>query len=216
MTRATPEALYQRGYEDYQKGYYKRAIQSFQRLREEHPLSPVAILAELGIADAHFSDKEYAEAEMSYTEFINLHPTNENIPYAMYQLGMCHFRQIITIDRDQTETLKAKGAFEKLIARFPRSQFSQLAQDMLRECRKKLCEQELYIAEFYLKIKKNKAALRRLDAMSQEYVGLGFDDKIKKLHEEAKKRVAREAPKVTTQVDPAWLGPVNPTMKLPH
>ena len=80
--------------EYYQDGNYKKAVEVFQRLKEEYPLSTLAIMAEMGIADSYFSAKEYAEAELAYTEFINLHPTNENLSYAMYQIGMCHFNQI--------------------------------------------------------------------------------------------------------------------------
>ena len=103
MARLSPDGLYQQGVEYYQDGNYKKAVEVFQRLKEEYPLSPYALTAEMGIADSYFSAKDYAEAELAYTEFINLHPTNENLPYAMYQIGMSHFNQISTIDRDQSE-----------------------------------------------------------------------------------------------------------------
>ena len=38
--KATPEILYQSGYEAYQDGYYKKAIEHFQRLRDQQPLKP--------------------------------------------------------------------------------------------------------------------------------------------------------------------------------
>ena len=78
-----------------------------------------------------FSDAEYGEAELAYNDFINLHPTNENVPYAVYQLGMCHYKQMYSIDRDQTETNKAIKEFERLITRFPDSKFSLMAEKIL-------------------------------------------------------------------------------------
>lgn len=190
MLGATPEALYQRGYEDYQDGRYKRAVESFQRLKEEYPLSDLAILAEVGIADAYFSDKEYGEAEVAYSDFINLHPTNENIPYALYQLGMCHYKQLVHIDRDQTETIKAKKEFETLVVRFPSSKFSFMAEKMIRECKKKLAEQEFYIGEFYFKRKMYKAALGRFEIIAKEYANLGLDYKVGFFINETKRRLA--------------------------
>jgi outer membrane protein assembly factor BamD len=68
-------------------------------------------MAEMGIADAYFSDKQYLQAILAYSEFLNLHPTNENLPYVMYQIGMCHFNEITTIDRDQSEAFKALKEF---------------------------------------------------------------------------------------------------------
>ena len=153
LTRATPDGLYQQGVAYYQDGSYKKAVQVFQRLKEEYPLSKFTIMAELGIADSHFSDKAWPEAELSYSEFLNLHPTNENLPYVLYQLGLCHFNQISTIDRDQSETIKALREFERLKTRFPNSKFAFLAEKMIRECKKTLGEQEFYVGEFYFNMK---------------------------------------------------------------
>ena len=61
----TPEALYSRGTVEYQNGNYKKAREFYIRLKEEYPLHELAILAELGIADSFYSDKEYVEAEAS-------------------------------------------------------------------------------------------------------------------------------------------------------
>ena len=190
--RATPEGLYQRGIEDYKDGSYKKAIESFQRLKEEYPLHQMAILAELGIADSHFSDAEYAEAEINYNDFINLHPTNENLPYVMYQLGMCHYKQMYDIDRDQTETRKARKEFERLIARFPNSKFTFMAEKMLRESKQRLGEHEFYVAHFYFKTKRYKAALRRFETITKEYANLGLDYKVNYFISETKKRLADE------------------------
>ena len=71
------------------------------------------------------------EAETAYSDFISLHPTNENVPYALYQLGMCHYNEIEAIDRDQTETVKARKEFEKLVARYPESKFSVMAEKLI-------------------------------------------------------------------------------------
>ena len=42
MVKATPEGLYQKGLNYYRKGSYEKAIEFFQRAKEEHPLSPVS------------------------------------------------------------------------------------------------------------------------------------------------------------------------------
>ncbi|OPY18934.1 MAG: Outer membrane protein assembly factor BamD precursor [Syntrophus sp. PtaB.Bin075] len=192
MTRATPEGLYRRGYEDYQNGRYKKAIESFERLRDEYPMSELAILAKVGIGDAHYSNKAYAEAEAAYNDFVYLHPTNENLPYVMYQIGMCHYKQMLSIDRDQTETVRAAKEFEKLLARFPDSKFSLMAEKMLRECRVRIAEHEFYVGEFYFKQKKYQAALKRFETINREYANLGLDYKVSAYIQETQKRIAQE------------------------
>jgi outer membrane protein assembly factor BamD len=192
MTRGTPEGLYRKGYNDYQEGRYKQAIASFERLRDEHPLSELAILAKLGIADSYYSDKSYAEAEAAYNDFIYLHPTNENLPYVMYQLGMCHYEQMLSIDRDQIETRRATKEFEKLLTRYPNSKFSLMAEKMLKECRGRLAEHEFYVGEFYFKQKKYEAALQRFETIAREYANLGLDYKTSIFIQETKKEMMLE------------------------
>ena len=147
-------------------------------------------MAEMGIADAYFSDKEYIDAALTYTDFVNLHPLNDNVPYALYQIAMCHYKQIETIDRDQTETLNAKRAFERLISRFPQSKFRPLAENMLKECNIKLAEHELYVGRLYFKIKKYQAALKRFQTVTKEYAGLGLETKTNQFISETQKRMA--------------------------
>jgi outer membrane protein assembly factor BamD len=195
MSRATPEGLYEHGYSRYQDGKYTEAIESFQRLKEEYPLSKFAIMAEIGIADSFFSKKEYAEAEIYYNDFMNLHPINENLPYVMYQLGMCHYKQMYSIDRDQTETVKAKKEFERLISRFPSSKFSIMADKKLRNCRKSLGEQEFYVGHFYFKMKRYKAALKRFETVVREYSNLGMDYKVSYFLHETKRLLKQEEKK---------------------
>jgi outer membrane protein assembly factor BamD len=191
-TRAAPEDLYKRGAELYQEGRYKKAIESFQRVKEQYPLHKHAIDAEIGIADSHFSDGNFIEAEMGYRDFIDMRPTNENLPYAMYQLGMCSFNQMGAIDRDQTETIKALKEFERLISRFPSSNFSFMAERHVLECRKRLAEKEFYIGSFYFTQGKYKAALSRFETIARDFPGIGLDYKVRYFIEESKKKQMRQ------------------------
>jgi outer membrane protein assembly factor BamD len=196
MARANPESLYQQGLEEYNQGRYKRAIELFQRVKEEYPLSQLAIMAEMGIADSFFSGKQYPEAALAYEEFLDLHPTNENLPYVMYQIGMCYFNQLTTVDRDNSEAFKALVFFERLTARFPESEFSVLGREKIRECKKNMGEKELYVGQFYLKQKKYVAALKRLKKVEKDYSGVGLDDKkVKVLITEATNRLAAKGKK---------------------
>ena len=190
MARSTPEGLYQQGVEEYQDRNFKRAIELFQRVKEEYPLSTLAIMAEIGIADAHYSAKEYADARLVYAEFLNLHPTNENLPYVMYQIGMCHFNMITTIDRDQSEALKALKEFERLAVRFPDSKFAVMAEKMIRDCKKTLGDQEFYVGEFYFKNRQYRAALQRFEKIAREYANVGLDYKVTYFIAETKRLMA--------------------------
>jgi len=190
--KLTPEGLYARASVEFNNGRYKKAQEFFLRLKEEYPLHDLAILAKIGIADSLYSDKEYVEAENAYSEFISLHPVNENIPYALFQLGMCHYNQIGDIDRDQTETIQARKEWEKLVARYPESKFSAMAEKLIRECKQKLAEHEFYVAKFYLRQKKYQAALSRFEELARVYPNVGLDYKIEYYINETKAKIAEE------------------------
>jgi outer membrane protein assembly factor BamD len=198
MVKGTPEGLYSRGALEYQDGNYKKAREYFTRLREEYPLHNLASLADMGIADSYFSDKSYftdkgyVEAETAYNDFINLHPINENVPYAIYQVGMCHYHQIEAIDRDQTEAVKARKEFEKLVARYPESKFVTMAEKLIRECKQKQAEHEFYVGKFYFIQKKYQAALTRFEKIAREFANIGLDYKVEYLISETKIKIAEE------------------------
>jgi outer membrane protein assembly factor BamD len=187
-----PESLYVRGSAEFQDGNYKKAREFFTRLKDEYPLHNLAILAELGIGDSFFTDKEYIEAENAYSEFLKMHPTNENVPYVLYQMGMCHYNLKGTIDRDQTETIKAKKEWERLMARFPESKFSMSAGKLLRECNQELAEKEFYVGKFYFRQKKFQAALSRFETVANNYANIGLDYKIEYYIEETKRKIIEE------------------------
>lgn len=195
MTRATPQGLYQQGSELYQKKKYEKAITIFQRVKDEYPLEDIAVLAEIGIADAHFSNEAYTEAYLAYDEFVNRHPTDENVPYALYQMGMSRYKLTDTIDRDQTETWKAKADFERLISRYPKSPFAVMAEKALQEVKTKLAENEFYVGEFYFKSKKYKAALKRFQVIARDFQNIGLDYKVKYYIAEARRMLAEEQAK---------------------
>lgn len=168
-----PEDLMQEGMVQMEKGNFEAAAEAFQSVKNRYPYSRFAIIAELKAADALFEKGEYESAFDSYDEFEKLHPKNENIPYVLYQKGMCFFLQMSSIDREQNNTLMAKGEFERLVRRFPRSEYANKGRMNLRKCTLYLAENELYVADFYFKIKKYRAALVRYRYVIENYPDMG-------------------------------------------
>lgn len=161
------------GLKDLDKGNYQSAAEKFQELKDRYPYSEYAIEAELKIADSEFRNKEYDTAFDAYDEFERMHPRDKNIPYAIYQKGMCHFQQIKTIDREQTHTLLAKEEFERLIKRFPSDEYADRSRKNIRKCLIFLAEHELYVGNFYFKMKQYKAAMGRYRFLIENYPDMG-------------------------------------------
>jgi len=165
------------GMDAYEDGDYQDAIDYFQKLKDFYPFSKYAILAELKIADSHFHLEQYEEAIFAYSEFEKLHPRNEAIPYVIYQIGLCYFVQIDTIDRDQTPAAMALSTFQRLHKQFPDDQYARSGAEHLTKCYKSLAGNEYYIGEFYYKSKHYKAALTRFMAVLSNYPDVGYHQK---------------------------------------
>jgi outer membrane protein assembly factor BamD len=166
----TPAALYGKGLALYKKKNHGRALEVFNELTGSFPgADPYYSWAELKVADCYFFQKEYTEAISHYEEFKKFHPFHEDIPYVIFQIGLSHFNQILSIDRDQGATRMALSNFEFIIANYPPSIFTEKAREKVKICRQKLAKKELYVAKFHYKKKKYQGAKARLEGVINLY-----------------------------------------------
>ncbi len=173
-TEKSAEELNEDGRQYFEDERYKKAIESYKKLKDWYPFSKYATNAELKIADAHFEIEEYPEAISAYEEFENLHPTNENIPYVIYQIGRCYFVQLDTIDRDQATAQKALETFNRLIKSYPKDQYVIRAKEHIKDCLKSMAANEIYVGLFYFNSKKYKAAQCRFKSVIENYPDVGL------------------------------------------
>lgn len=158
----------------FEKEKYIDAIKSYKKLRDWYPFSVHAKEAGLKIADAHYQMEEYDEAILAYNEYERMHPNDVKIPYVIYQIGICDFDRIETIDRDATPTRNALRTFQRLVEVFPDSDYAQQAKPLMETCIKNLAAKEMDTALFYFKSKNYKAALNRFALVVTAYPDFGL------------------------------------------
>ncbi len=171
----TAEELAAEGQKYFEKKSYMQAIKSYEKLRDWYPFSGYAKEAELKIADSHYRMKEYEEAILAYQEFEQLHPSDANAPYVIYQIGRCYFDRVDTIDRQQGTATNALKEFRRLQTRFPESDYAQKSEPHIQKCLTNLAGHEMYVGRFYFKSKHYEAALHRFMGVLSDYSGMGFD-----------------------------------------
>ena len=150
-------------------GDYRTAVRAYTDLKDWYPFSSHAKEAGLKIADANFLMESYDEAIIAYNEYERMHPNDEKIPYVIYQVGLCDFDRIETIDRDATATQNAFQTFQRLEAMFPDSEYAKTAQAHIEICLRDLAAKEMDIGLFYFKSKKYEAALNRFAGVVTVY-----------------------------------------------
>lgn len=171
----TPEAAFKiaKNYENADR--FQIAIQRYIEVKNKFPYSSYATEAELAIADVHFKNEDFSEAQLTYQNFRELHPKHAKIDYVIYRTGLSYFLQLPeTIDRDITLANDALYSFNELLKKFPTSTYRVEAQDYQRKALTMLNEKELYIADFYFKQQQYDSALLRYISSYKKYSDSGL------------------------------------------
>ncbi len=164
-----PGNLYVEGVAFMKKKQYDKAIASFSKVRENFPFDPIALVAQIKQADAHFEKKAYSLAAAIYEDFVNSYPEDENAAYALRRLAECYEKLSPDIDREQANTYKAIERFTFLKNRYPQSPYAKDADARVLSLTRKLAARELYVGEFYYIWAKYNASVLRLEYFLEKY-----------------------------------------------
>ena len=155
------QILLERGNAALKERSWTRARTYFAELLESYPQSPLRADAKLGVGDSYLGENNsasYVYAQNEYREFLAFYPTNPRADYAQMQLGMVHFNQMLSPQRDQTETKEAIKEFQTFVERYPNSPLINQVKQRLREAKDRLSDHDLQVGNFYLSIRLYAAA----------------------------------------------------------
>ena len=155
---------------------YEDARKAYQEIQEKAPDRSYDADIMLRIADTYYGDEKYSEAVVEYQAFLNFHPVHRDAPYAQYQIGMCNYNDLTTIDRDPSIPRATMKEFQKLLDKYPGSPYETAAKKYLAECRDRLAAYELYVGRFYYKKGSYKAATVRLEKLVKDYPGSASEE----------------------------------------
>ncbi len=120
-------------------------------------------------AEAFFEKEDYAEAAVEYQHFLDLHRSHMLAPYAQYRLGLSHFTQVTTHDRDPEHVRMTIEAMEKLLKDYPGNAYELDAKTKIKESRARTAEHELYVGRHYYRQTAYLAALHRFERVITLY-----------------------------------------------
>ncbi|MFV0438089.1 MAG: outer membrane protein assembly factor BamD [Desulfopila sp.] len=159
---APAQTLIGQGMDDYNVGKYFTALEYFNKILDRYPFSNEATLAELKAADCNYYMTHYPEAFDLYKQFEERHPTNEAIPYVMFQKGMTYYMRIDRVDRDTSGALEAIKLFDQLQRAYPDTPYSTEAQARIKDAKEFLAEHEFAVVQFFMRTEKYSQAEKRL------------------------------------------------------
>ena len=153
--------IYNNAINELEQGEYEEAAQLFDEVERQHPYSSWATKAQLMSAYSFYQDNAYDSAIMALDRFIQLHPSNPDVPYAYYLRALCYYEQISDVKRDQNMTELALKNLKELTTRFPKSKYAKDAKLKLDLTGDHLAGKDMEIGRYYLKQGQHLAAINR-------------------------------------------------------
>jgi outer membrane protein assembly factor BamD len=172
------QELYNEAADLAKKGKVEKAVEAFMQVRTYYPGNELARKSILGTADLYYDHEDYELALKNYEEFRMLYPTDVDAGYCLFKTGMCHYKQMSTFDRDQSETIRAIQSFDGFLKAYPASPYKKDAADTLKEARTVLAKNYVYIGKFYLKKGNPNAACARFQSVKQQYADTDLGEDI--------------------------------------
>ena len=177
--RPTAEENYRAGEELLKDGSYPEAQKFFDYVRTKFPFSKFAALADLRLADAKFAQGQFAEAADAYAQFVQLHPSHEEVDYAEFRIGESRFKDAPgefalfppAHEKDLRQVKKASEALHAFLDKHPKSKRVPDAKKLLAEADGRLAAHEWYVAEYYFKHGRWAGAAGRYETLVERFPG---------------------------------------------
>ena len=125
----SPQETYSMAYNDYLKGNYDLAIESFKLYRAQFPGSPLADNALYWIGECRYSQRKFEEAVDAFDELILTYPQGDKAAAAHLKKGL----SFVELGKKP----EALAALKILVAKYPLEEESKIAQEKIRELTEK-------------------------------------------------------------------------------
>jgi outer membrane protein assembly factor BamD len=172
--RATPDELYQRGVELFERRRWAEAIDTFERLLLDYPGSPRTQDARFHIAEAQFHRREYVTAAAEYVRLAMDYPAGPYAARARVRACESYYELSPRPQLDQTYTQAAIDHCQSLTHYYPGTEHAQRGEQVVHELREKLAEKAFSGGEFYLRRRAYDSAVIYYEDVVRAHPGSSF------------------------------------------
>jgi len=178
VSQKTSQEWYDQGTRLAGKKKFDEALEAFKEAAKGYRGADLDADIQISLADAYFNKEEFPAAVEAYTEFLRLHPHNARADYVQFRIALSWQRSMRSADRSPEPARKAAAAFEALLRGYPRSALLEQGREGLVAVRRRLAEHELYVADFYRRTERYRAAAGRYELVLRDYADSGYTDRV--------------------------------------
>jgi outer membrane protein assembly factor BamD len=200
------ETIFSLAEELYTKKKYEEARKYFSFVYDTFPNDPLGHKAALRVADTYSVKRDttsLTEARLRYRDFANRYPNDPDRDYALLMVGQTYTTRKLKPDRDLSPLLEAVNAYQQLITLYPDSRYAPEAASRLDEVQEVLAEHELLVASFYMKNKRWRGALWRLEYLKEYYPEYSKMDRVNGEIERAQNKMAEREEEIKKLMEEA-------------
>ncbi|MFT4792372.1 MAG: outer membrane protein assembly factor BamD [Paracoccaceae bacterium] len=140
-----------------------------EELERVHPYSEWAKRAMIMSAFAYYQATEFDRARLAAQRYIDFFPSDAEAPYAQYLIALSWYDQIVDVARDQGATRNALEELQKVVQRYPASEYARESSLKIDLASDQLAGKEMMIGRYYLGQGRYIAAINRFKTVLTLY-----------------------------------------------
>lgn len=174
----------------YEKKDYYRASLLFEDIRPIVRGLPEGEQVEFYLAYCQFNEGTYILAAESFKSFFEVYGRSPSAMEAFFMYAYSLYSSSPPSNLDQTTGIEAMDAMQNFLNRFPESEFSEKASNVIEACQRKLEEKGFTNAREYMKVRNYKAAVLALKNFGLDYPDSEFLEESQYLRVDAQYQLA--------------------------
>ena len=167
--KINPYQLYKEGLNAFDRTDFFYANKKFSEAELNFETVELAAKSSLMASFSLYAINFYNDAEEGLNRFLKTYPSDKNVIYAHYLIAIKHFEKMVDEKKDLGPLLEAKNKIDFFTKKYPRSDYAMDLKFKRELIQNQLAAKEIYIAKYYINIKKWVPAINRLKVIIDEY-----------------------------------------------
>ena len=167
--KANPYILYQEGFELFESGDYFYAEKKFTEAELNFEIVDFAAKSAIMSSYSLYGINFYSDALINLERYLKKYPTDKNVMYAHYLISIIHYEQIEDEKKDLQPLIDAKEKIVFFLEKYPNTDYAidlKFKKDLIEN---QLAAKEMFVAKYYISIKKWVPAINRLKIIVKKY-----------------------------------------------
>ena len=164
-----PYKLYNEGLEAFRVNNFFFANKKFSEAELNFAKPELAAKSSIMASYSLYGINFYLEAEENIKRYLKTYPADKNIIYAKYLLAIIYYEQISDEKKDLEPLLKAREAIDIFLSKYPDTDYATDLRFKRSLVQNQLAAKELFVARYYISVKKWIPAINRLKIITEKY-----------------------------------------------